>query len=78
MLKARVRELEQRPLQHTYNPLSKQVEVVRKGQNVLHGPDTPTRFDNFSLAAVTDELCTFASEGAATTHQLHACGTDYK
>lgn len=89
-------------------------------KNVLHGPDTPTRFENFSLAAVTDELCTFApdlfsllnrlaksqcneaseevcwaaqgsnvplhppqcsitaSEGAATTHQLHACGTDYK
>ena len=63
MLEARVRELEQRPLQHTYNPLLKQVEAVfREGQNVLHGPDTPTRFDNFSLAAVTDELRTFAPD----------------
>ena len=46
-----------------YNPLSLQVEeIVQNGTTVLHGPDTPTRFDDFSLSAVTNKLRTTAPD----------------
>ena len=48
---------------HTHDLLSLQVEeIVQNGTTVLHGPDTPTRFDSLFLAAVTNELCTFAPD----------------
>ena len=48
---------------YTHDPLSLQVEeIVHNGTTVLHGPDTPARFDEFSLAVVTDELRTSAPD----------------
>ena len=62
MLEARVCELEQ-SIVHTHDPCSLQVEeIVQNETTVLHGPDTPAQLDNFSLAALTDELCTSAPD----------------
>ena len=59
MLESKVRELER----STHDPLSLQVEqIVHNGTTVLHGPDTTARFEEFSLAAVTDELRTTAPD----------------
>ena len=59
MLESRVCELEQ----STHDPLSLQVEeIAHNGTTVLHGPDTPARFDEFSLAVVTDEIRTSAPD----------------
>ena len=62
MLEARVCQLEQ-SIAHSQDPLSLQVEeIVQDGTTVFHGPDTPTRFDDFSHAAVTNELRTTAPD----------------
>ena len=58
-LEERIRELER--LQLTSEGLSAEADcVVSLGNQIVHGPDTPAHFTEFSLDAVIDELQSLA------------------